>query len=288
MDFQRLQCEIKYDGKSLESNEMDINELAPALLSFGESMTKISRFINPSKNAVCNVKVRAFNKGSFISDLVIETIQTNPEVVGGALTGLGAAGVKILYDLFIEVVKIKLFKKNNKDIKIEQNFNGQTTLINGDVTITVPHHAFEIDRQGILDRELRTIVEPLKEDSIEKLEFRTKTRSDECLITQEQKEFFYQEEDIRLMTVSTQGYIENMHKKYRTFGLVSGKTKIPCYIPAEEHISAFSKLFDASLVKITGEAEVDENNKIIKIKVTSGEIIQDTLFAKNEESDLSE
>lgn len=287
MNIESLECKITYDGPDLKDNTIDVNHLAPALLAFGEALTKISRQINPDTNAVCNVKIKTFRDGCFISDLIIETIHNDPEGVIGALgTALSGSGISTstqqLFNVFVDVVKAKIFAKN-KDPKVELHIsapvNGNVTLINGDNTrLTISSPAYSVFNAGTIEKEMRHIVNPLTPEHIETLEVEGGHGDQRAgfTVSPAEKAFFSNESATTTMFIRKSGYIENMHKRYRTFGLVdsNGKQKIACYVPPDIDLHAITSLFDSNAVEIEGEAEVDENNVIQRIKVIKGNIIQ--------------
>lgn len=62
---------VNYDGSALDTGEMDVAELAPALLALGKLFEEANRVINGDKSKI-SVKVRSeFRKGSFELDIHI-------------------------------------------------------------------------------------------------------------------------------------------------------------------------------------------------------------------------
>lgn len=73
---------IIYDGPALKGSQMDVRELAPALLAIGDVLEQANRAINGDKANV-KIHVKAFKKGCFGVDF--ELIQTLCETVKGWL-----------------------------------------------------------------------------------------------------------------------------------------------------------------------------------------------------------
>jgi hypothetical protein len=68
------QLELVYDGDAVRSGVMDVNELAPALLSFGDMVREANRILNGGQSEV-SVYVRSdFKRGSF--GVTVEIVQT--------------------------------------------------------------------------------------------------------------------------------------------------------------------------------------------------------------------
>jgi hypothetical protein len=61
---------LEYDGPALTNHEMDVRDLAPALLSAGELFQAPSRLVHPAAPEV-QVNIRAADEGSFLLQLKI-------------------------------------------------------------------------------------------------------------------------------------------------------------------------------------------------------------------------
>lgn len=100
-----LQFSIKYDGPALQTHEMDVRELAPALLALSSLIEEANRALNGDKPEIrVNVKGN-FQSGSFKIDLSaaltfkeqLVSLLSGPEATAmsnlfGILTGLGLLG----------------------------------------------------------------------------------------------------------------------------------------------------------------------------------------------------
>src|SRR5687768_12925867 len=98
-----LAFELEYDGPALAAHEMDVRELAPALLSTADLVQELNRIVNPADPNV-SVNVKATSDGSFLvwlsiyHDALVETLTSRQTQALAGLTGLlTTVGVLIGY-----------------------------------------------------------------------------------------------------------------------------------------------------------------------------------------------
>lgn len=88
----RAQFQIAFDGPALRAGSMDVNELAPALLSVGDLLREINSQINAG-SAEVSVRVKAdFQRGSFDVGLLLD--QSLIEHARNLFTGTSLADAK--------------------------------------------------------------------------------------------------------------------------------------------------------------------------------------------------
>ncbi|HXD25932.1 MAG TPA: hypothetical protein VN609_08360, partial [Propionibacteriaceae bacterium] len=87
-----------YDGEALKDHRIDVRDLAPALLAFGQLFEEANELLNRDRAQV-RVKVRATGEGSFAIDL--EVVQTIGRQVEGFLTGNHVTAALNLKELLI-------------------------------------------------------------------------------------------------------------------------------------------------------------------------------------------
>lgn len=190
----RENFQILYDGPALSNNEMDVKDLAPALLSLGELLEEANKILNGEKVGVA-VNIKATSPGSLNIDLsVIQSIAAmtsnlfNSDGVNAiinakellAILGIGGGGGLIGLIAWIRNRKIKSVSRIESDkFKIETE--------DGEIRYT---NEKEINLFGSLNirKKIEAIVRPLKNEGVEKIDFIA--AGDNTRITKEQVEYF--------------------------------------------------------------------------------------------------
>lgn len=90
--MEKIEFILKYDGPALASHEMDVKDLAPALLSLGELLEEANRLFNGDK-AKLAVKIKATEEGSV--EVCLSAVQ---DILGQAsnLFGAGAGALGVI------------------------------------------------------------------------------------------------------------------------------------------------------------------------------------------------
>ena len=158
---------IKFNGKAVESNEMDIDELATSLLGISDVLVGANALIHGSYSKML-VKVRSsFRPGSFIVDIASfftsDGIQALVNIT--SLVGLmGGTGTLIWLFKHTNGKKILTKKKvegNNYEITVKDSEN--PIIVNGDVISLYESASI---RQGLIK-----LVHPLENEGISDITF---------------------------------------------------------------------------------------------------------------------
>lgn len=88
-NMEKMSFKIAYDGPALENHEMDVKELAPALLAVGELLEEANVVFNGSESKVA-VNIKAFSEGSFGVDFNV--LQNSIAGLFSILSGSGVSG----------------------------------------------------------------------------------------------------------------------------------------------------------------------------------------------------
>ncbi len=199
----KLSIRIAYGGPDVEIGMMDIKQLAPALLSFGEMIEEGNRVINGDDLKV-KVKVRSdFQKGSFDVGLeLIGSLSDQIRLFSGSLFDVTKLGehLGLVADIcgvagmgLIPLIKKIRGRKITNALIID---NGNTRLEIQDAagieTIEVQPNVIKLYRSATVRKKLEETLRPLDQPGIDAFKVRSVDDhvKDVTIVTKDEKEFF--------------------------------------------------------------------------------------------------
>ena len=186
---------IAYLGEKVQGGQMDVKDLAPALLAVGKLCERAHKLINNSDEGV-SVLVKKVKAGSFEIDLsvvssllgqaetlfeedVCKTAEELLEFIGllGETVGkvsYGVTGVLSVIGIYksIKGRKIKEIIHEGKDVKVK-TFKGDE--------VTTTEEAWKLYQDSIMRHNMAEIVSPLGQEGIDSLEVRKDGESIESI-----------------------------------------------------------------------------------------------------------
>lgn len=172
-----LAFDLEYDGPALEAHEMDVRELAPALLSAANLFQEVNRVMHPADPEV-TVNVRATSEGSFLVQLKLVYDQTT-DVLGGqevtAAVNLGA----ILTWVSALIVWIK--QRGSRPIVSQTPVEDQPGQVRVEfpdgTTVIVDEAILRLDRNLLIRQNLVEVTKPLERDGVQDMRIRRDNRT---------------------------------------------------------------------------------------------------------------
>jgi hypothetical protein len=196
--------QIVYGGPSLENNEMDIRELAPALVAVADLLEESNWIINGGGSKI-NVNVRgSFKSGSFGIDFtVVQNAYQNiielfssPQMTAtcNLLTLIGISGVDVIKDIPMLYGLIPFLKalKNRKIQRVENISEDRIriTITNQETIDADPRVLDLLKSQRIRDALEKIITEPLNKPGINEIKLGEDIVKNQILVSGEEKEYF--------------------------------------------------------------------------------------------------
>jgi hypothetical protein len=198
--------QVVYDGPAVEQGEMDVRDLAPALMSLGWLIEDANHRINGDERPV-SVRFKAVEKGSLIVNLALDVslwqtftgLFTSPEssaveqllsIVTGVGTVAGAVGGSIFW-------AIKKLRGRNIESVTPGSNNTVYVLLQGDnATVQLNRIAFDMAQDPRVRMEASKVIKPLEKEGVEEFYLQTGgiAPDPEQKITKEDLPFFLNEE----------------------------------------------------------------------------------------------
>lgn len=164
------QFSLVYDGDALRAGEMDVRELAPALLGVGELFEEANRQLN-AERASLSIKVRAgFKQGSFVIDL-----NAHQDIVGqikGLITGEHVVVMAALVTLLFGgrgLFDLLMRGKGEKPQSVTKLEDGNVQLVFQDSQVIVTGNVFNLYENPNVRQAVRPVVKPLENPGIDDL-----------------------------------------------------------------------------------------------------------------------
>ena len=182
---------LSFSGLAVENGEIDVNELAPALLAFGDLIQISNRAVN-GESSKMTVKVKATSHGSFevlltvIQDTsflihiqeLLDFAKNNKEGIesasnlvdllfntGKVVTGVAGAVTVTSIGLF----KLLQFLKGKNSDKIEHNDDKTVQFHVGDNVFITHHYVYQLATNPQVREASEKAIKPLKSEGIDNL-----------------------------------------------------------------------------------------------------------------------
>lgn len=191
-----VEFSISYDGEALAQHTMDVRDLAPALISLGQSFERANTLLNGDRASV-SLSVRATQPGSFeislildqlfdrASDVLCGDLMTSAFVLKELLIGGRGGGI-------VGLIQFLKRLKGKKPKKISET-NNTITFEADNVRITIPSDVARLYYDKPVRDNVEAVMRPLSKRGIEAVLFKEKGKEIES-ITKPEVDYFNSEE----------------------------------------------------------------------------------------------
>jgi hypothetical protein len=193
------QFHILFDGPALENNEMDVRDLAPALLAVSDIFDEINTIALGNRFKV-SVNVRgSFKTGSFLTDLAVHTSTVlsmfNGETATAALNMLQIIGIPGILPTGWGLITFIGWVRRRKITRVVELGKGKVRVeVTGDST-EVEEAILELYKSYKLRKAFeKLITNSLQKDGIDTVGFGNKEAKDFIYVTKEEKDSFIADE----------------------------------------------------------------------------------------------
>ncbi len=176
---------LVFDGPSVENGEIDVQDLAPALLAMGQLIQATNQEINGEKAHV-SVRVKATAEGSFEVDLnLMQSLIENAKALFdfSAENKEGIAAAKDLAEILFKVTggvgalgggvfALMKYLKGRKPDKVENLKSGDIHIHCGDTYFLTNKKTLQVAESVTVRQQMRKYVSTLAKDGIDTLKVR--------------------------------------------------------------------------------------------------------------------
>ena len=170
---------LGFDGEALRNHEMDVKELAPALISFAEMIEEADRVLNNGEHKI-DIKVKAFQPGSF--EVLLQVLGSIKEQLLNAINLMDSPSVNAMLNLVTTLGLVKCGADSVGLISLLKRISGQTIketkagnnsdieiILSDDSIIKTTKEALELYKSRKVRLAVKGLMKPLNNQQIESI-----------------------------------------------------------------------------------------------------------------------
>lgn len=173
---------VRYDGEALRSHEMDVKQLAPALLSLAKAFDVMQKDVAPE--ARVHLNAQATREGSFTIDLLLHFANEAKDLLAGpeVTAVVNASGLMAIY--FGAVRLVKRFADHVTPAKVEDAGRDENGLDLVDITFPDGSKMRELKasvkalKTPEFVNAIKGVIAPTLEDGIDLVQFQSAMRAE--------------------------------------------------------------------------------------------------------------
>ena len=171
---------IAYNGEALENYSMDINDLAPALMAFGQLVMRANEVIGNKQQVRVMLTADSLRRGSF--DVSLELVYTGLEQMKALVGFADDSGISALMEVLgwggtitgLTIGVWELIKKiGSKKVKAVKSEDGKVIItLENNTTVVTTQNTFNVYMDMQVRESVNKVVAPLSKDGIDSFELR--------------------------------------------------------------------------------------------------------------------
>lgn len=163
--------DLEYDGPALDEHEMDVRDLAPALISMADLFQEMNRRLHPVAPPLA-VNVKATSGGSFLVDLKVIYDATVHTLADDDLSA--AANLVEMLGFVGAMVSLARARRRSRQVaQAPAPEPGQVVISFEDgTTVEVPEEVLRLRNNVSIQRSLSEVVRPLRRDGVDVVRIR--------------------------------------------------------------------------------------------------------------------
>lgn len=180
---------VSYDGDALQTHQMDVRDLGPALLSLGKLFDEANRVLNGEKVSI-KVQVKAHQAGSF--EILFEAVQTISSQLSCFLTGDFVTSALNLKELLFAggagLIWLICKLRGKTPNKIKDLKNGMVRIELEDESFQVPINLMRLYQDLPVREATQDVLNPLERNGIDSF---TAKEGDKTLVSVDKESLKY-------------------------------------------------------------------------------------------------
>lgn len=277
-----LPISIIYDGPDVDNGSMPIDEVVDALQGFSSAYGRIASLVDSERTH--QIRVSSIKEGSFHVDLVVlwAILVAQEGHIKTMETVAGAA--KYVYDLLVGVIRAKKHVKSEPyNISVKGNDNTLLLINAQGAELQIPVSVLEILQSKLIDGDLKKIVSPLRENSIDKVELKAGDEEEETIDAKD-REYFRTTSTSTSKETELEGTLVSLNKETNRGTFRLGNVGVPYHYVGNNAISFYSDFSYRGPVRITCIAHFDEALRPTLLEVSKAIRLQSELPLSSSET----
>lgn len=161
---------LEYDGPALAAHEMDVKQLAPALLATAEVFQEMNRVQYPD-NPPVSVKIRATRTGSIDVELILVAVAGAVKVLSGPET-TALINLTSLLGGFSKLLEYIKFRAGRTPDRVEPVAPGSVRVVLDGVEMEFPDTVEAFHQNPTIKHAVEEIVSPLTKEGVDFVRFK--------------------------------------------------------------------------------------------------------------------